>query len=221
MIDRFSWNPNWLGIVSSGKIERETDTRGVHECPASFHAVPCGAVARNLLSLDLTETAITALKDQSRTHHIYAVTSGLLGGIIRACTPPDSLTQALRVRGNRQRRTGLDHQWILLVLRRGSCHPLPVNGVKEAVELFARHIATAAISDLVQCSSFLSQVQRVFVAHMAVANTGSPKLGCMVELVSLRKTNEVAREVTVIPEGKRAERVRQPLQLDYWSAITV
>ncbi|WP_234305224.1 hypothetical protein [Actinomyces sp. S6-Spd3] len=43
----------------------------------------------------------------------------------------------------------------------------------------------------------------------------------MVELVSLRKTNEVAREVTVIPEGKRAERVRQPLQLDYWSAITV
>jgi hypothetical protein len=56
---------------------------------------------------------------------------------------------------------------------------------------------------------------------MAVANTGSPKLGCMVELVSLRKTNEVAREVTVIPEGKRAECVRQPLQLDYWSAITV
>jgi hypothetical protein len=56
---------------------------------------------------------------------------------------------------------------------------------------------------------------------MAVANTGSPKLGCMVELVSLRKTNELAREVTVIPEGKRAERVRQPLQLDYWSAITV
>lgn len=32
---------------------------------------------------------------------------------------------------------------------------------------------------------------------------------------------ELAREVTVIPEGKRAERVRQPLQLDYWSAITV
>jgi hypothetical protein len=26
---------------------------------------------------------------------------------------------------------------------------------------------------------------------MVVANTGSPKLGCMVELVSLRKTNEV------------------------------
>ena len=115
----------------------------------------------------------------------------------------------------------MDHQWILLVIRRGSCHPLPVNGVKEAVELLASHIATAAISDLVQCSSFLSQVQRVFVAHMVVANTGSPKLGCMVELVSLRKTNEVAREVTVIPEGKRAERVRQSLQLDYWSAITV
>jgi len=56
---------------------------------------------------------------------------------------------------------------------------------------------------------------------MVVANTGSPKLGCMVELGSLRKTNEVAREVTVIPEGKRAERGRQPLQLDYWSAITV
>ena len=32
---------------------------------------------------------------------------------------------------------------------------------------------------------------------------------------------ELAREVTVIPEGKRAERVRQSLQLDYWSAITV
>lgn len=87
--------------------------------------------------------------------------------------------------------------------------------------LFGLDLAKAAITALVQCSSFLSQVQRVFVAHMAVANTGSPKLGCMVELVSLRKTNEVAREVTVIPEGKRAERVRQPLQLDYWSAITV
>ena len=82
-------------------------------------------------------------------------------------------------------------------------------------------LTETAITALVQCSSFLSQVQRVFVAHMAVANTGSPKLGCMVELVSLRKTNEVAREVTVIPEGKRAECVRQPLQLDYWSAITV
>ena len=34
-------------------------------------------------------------------------------------------------------------------------------------------------------------------------------------------TAKLAREVTVIPEGKRAERVRQPLQLDYWSAITV
>ena len=183
--------------------------------------LPCRVIARNLLSLNLTEAAITAFKDQSRTHHIHTVTSGLLGGIIRARTPPDSPTQALRVRENRQRRTGLDHQWILLVLRRGSCHPLPLNGLEKTLELLASHIATAAISDLVQCSSFLSQVQRVFVAHMVVANTGSPKLGCMVELVSLRKTNEVAREVTVIPEGKRAERGRQPLQLDYWPAITV
>ena len=83
--------------------------------------------------------------------------------------------------------------------------------------IVSSRVSAAAISDLVQCSSFLSQVQRVFVAHMAVANTGPPKLGCMVELVSLRKANEV----TVIPEGKRAERVRQPRQLDYWSAITV
>lgn len=27
--------------------------------------LPCGAIARNLLSLDLTEAAITAFKDQS------------------------------------------------------------------------------------------------------------------------------------------------------------
>ena len=94
------------------------------------------------------------------------------------------------------------------------CRPVECN-------LLGLDLTETAITALVQCSSFLSQVQRVFVAHMAVANTGSPKLGCMVELVSLRKTNEVAREVTVIPEGKRAERVRQPLQLDYWSAITV
>ena len=32
---------------------------------------------------------------------------------------------------------------------------------------------------------------------------------------------ELAREVTVIPEGKRAERVRQPLQLDIRSATAV
>lgn len=65
--------------------------------------LPCGAIARNLLSLDLTEAAITAFKDQSRTHHIDAVASGLLGGIIRTRTPPDALTQALRVREDRQR----------------------------------------------------------------------------------------------------------------------
>ena len=32
---------------------------------------------------------------------------------------------------------------------------------------------------------------------------------------------ELAREVIVIPEGKRAERVRQPLQLDIRSATAV
>ena len=32
---------------------------------------------------------------------------------------------------------------------------------------------------------------------------------------------ELAQEVTAIPEGKRAERVRQPLHLDDWSACTV
>ena len=176
---------------------------------------PCRPVECNLFALDLAKAAIIAFKDQGRAHHIDTIASTELSRIVRTCTPPDSLTQALRVRENRQRRTGLDHQWILLVLRRGSCHPLPLNGLEKTIELLASHIATAAISDLVQCSSFLSQVQRVFVAHMVVANTGSPKLGCMVELVSLRKTNEVAREVTVIPEGKRAERGRQPLQLDY------
>lgn len=65
--------------------------------------LPCCAIARNLLSLNLAETAITAFNNQSRAHHIHAVTSALLGGIIRTCTPPDSLTQALRVREDRQR----------------------------------------------------------------------------------------------------------------------
>lgn len=65
--------------------------------------LPCCVIARNLLSLNLTEAAITAFNNQSRTHHIDAVTSGLLGGIIRTRTPPDALTEALRVREDRQR----------------------------------------------------------------------------------------------------------------------
>ena len=35
------------------------------------------------------------------------------------------------------------------------------------------------------------------------------------------KWPQLAREVIMPREGKRAQRVRQPLQLDYWSAITV
>ena len=63
----------------------------------------------------------------------------------------------------------------------------------------------------------LTEQQRKLAGFVKVMDEETPR---WLERI-IAATAKLAREVTVIPEGKRAQRVRQPRQLDIRSAAAV
>ena len=157
--------------------------------PLVAGGLPCGAVPGDLLGLQGGEGVAGGLGEQGGAHQVHALLAGPLGGVARACAPPDPRREPGGVRLDAQVPVRAELAGI------GGGQALAADGAQEQVELLAGEVGAAGVGGAViaeglpaaqggfrrsardaeghapvgqqvEGGGFLGEVQRVLVAHV-------------------------------------------------------